>query len=341
MGDELLIRPATASDTDGILDLLKLSLGEGSIPRDERYWSWKHNDNPFGSSPALVAEAAGRLVGLRVFMRWTWEQQRKEVRSVRAVDTATHPDWQGKGIFTRLTLALVDRMKEEGVSFVFNTPNRFSRPGYLKMGWSSVGRTSLWVRPHRPLRLVRALLTRGEQIAADSSDETRVEGYSVDENLGRPELERLLESRQRDARLSTRISRSYLRWRYADIPGFTYRAAASWEEGAEAMIIFRLRTRRGLTELRLCEILARPERGSISRATTLIRETIHSTRPDYTAAMAAPGTSERRALLAAGFLPAPRLGPVLTVRPLGGVEDGAGLAIRSRWRVSIGDLELF
>ncbi len=45
----------------------------------------------------LVAEADGRIVGLRAFMRWEFVAGDRRFRAVRAVDTATHPDYQGTG----------------------------------------------------------------------------------------------------------------------------------------------------------------------------------------------------------------------------------------------------
>ena len=69
--------------------------------------------------------------------------------AVRAVDTATDPEFQGRGIFTRLTLEALDELAADGVDFVFNTPNARSRPGYLKMGWQVVGRLAAAVRPTR------------------------------------------------------------------------------------------------------------------------------------------------------------------------------------------------
>ena len=62
------------------------------------------------------------------------------LHAVRAVDTATHPDHQGRGLFTALTMHALEACRAEGVAFVFNTPNAQSRPGYLKMGWREVGR---------------------------------------------------------------------------------------------------------------------------------------------------------------------------------------------------------
>ena len=73
-------------------------------------------------------------------MRWEFQRGDEVFRCVRAVDTATHPDYQGRGLFTRLTKAALPELVADGVKFVFNTPNDQSRPGYLKMGWQAVGR---------------------------------------------------------------------------------------------------------------------------------------------------------------------------------------------------------
>lgn len=339
MTDELVVRPGVEGDTNRIVELLKLSLGEGTIPRDSRYWEWKHFRNPFGVSTMLLAEARGQIVGLRVFMRWNWMRVGEEVKAVRAVDTATHPDWQGRGIFTRLTLDLVNTVAAEGISFVYNTPNDRSRPGYLKMGWSSVGKASLWMQPSRPLNTALSLWGRrgGE---SGSATEPLADEYSVADHLQEPGLERLLNARGGDRRFQTRITRDYLEWRYRDTPEFKYYAAGHWQEPETALIIFRLRPRGGLTELRLCEILTGPDSFSIDRAAQLIKRVVRITRSDCTVAMGAPDTPERRVLLKARFLPVPRVGPILTVRPLT-ANGEPNLPHWSAWRLAVGDLELF
>src|SRR5207245_291635 len=43
----------------------------------------------------------------------------------------------------------LDELATDGVELVFNTPNRQSLPGYLKMGWREVGRLPAAVRPTR------------------------------------------------------------------------------------------------------------------------------------------------------------------------------------------------
>lgn len=309
---------------------------------------WKHEHNPFGASPILVAEADGRIVGVRVFMRWNWSMGPERVTAVRAVDTATHPDWRARGIFSRLTLALVERMRTEHIEFVFNTPNELSRPGYLKMGWSSVGRVSLWVRPRRIRRMTRALMKRGRH-GEDRYDREvehltngHVQLFPSAEFVGLAGLDDFLEELPRDdTRLTTRVTSEYLRWRYAEIPAFEYWAAWSRKSEHGAAIVCRIRSYRGLRELRLCEVLVGRTPRSIRFAAELIGDVVRGADPDYAAAIAASGTPERRALLSAGFIPAPRVGPVLTVRPLSQDKREFDPLLRSAWRLSIGNLELF
>jgi GNAT superfamily N-acetyltransferase len=350
VNDEILIRPADSNDTPEILKLLGASLGKtGSIPRNAAYWHWKHESSPFGPSAALVAEAEGHIVGLRIFMHWCWTAGGQNVPAVRAVDTATHPDWQGRGIFTRLTLNLVKRMRAEGTSFVFNTPNERSRPGYIKMGWVSLGRVSLLILPLRPWAMLSALVDhahRDNRPMASDAERDRAEltfaGESVQEFLREPDIERFLEDVTLvDSRLCTAVTKTYLRWRYLEIPEFEYRV--DWvRKGSEGAVVFsRLRPRGRLLELRVCQVMLGRSRASTLLARDLLRKIARNTGVDYAVALGAPRSPERRALIRAGFLPAPRLGPTLTVRRLSPSPVRPDPTRRVDWRLSIGDLELF
>jgi GNAT superfamily N-acetyltransferase len=337
---DLTLRMATPEDTLSILDLVRRSLGEGKVPRQRDYWEWKHFENPFGATPCLLAESEGRLVGLRAFMRWTWRAAGVTVPAVRAVDTATHPEWRGRGIFTRLTLALVDQVRAEGTAMVFNTPNAQSRPGYLKMGWESLGHTPLWVRPLGPRRMIRALLSRSS--GSGELDRTRTAGAAVSNLLEEPALSRFLDGLTGAwDRFSTPLTSSYLRWRYSAVPGFEYRALWSLDGEEGAALVFRVKSRKTLAELRLCQVLI----GSGDRSRRIGRDLLRSLASDvdavFATAMAAPGTPARRVLLRAGFVPATRSGPIMTVRPLAAMINGLDPRRRSAWDLSIGDLELF
>jgi GNAT superfamily N-acetyltransferase len=343
MSGALLIRLATVHDTQSVLSLVRQSLGEGTIPRSVEYWEWKHVVNPFGQSPCLLAVVDGEIVGLRAFMRWRWQSGRHAVPTVRAVDTATHKDWRGKGIFRDLTLALVERMTAEGVGFVFNTPNSQSRPGYLKMGWTNLGRVHLRIRPSRPGRIIRALARRNERADVEDPQDRDDSGFAgVASLVAEPGVDALLGAPVGDdSRLVTRLTREYLAWRYAAVPGFRYYAAWVLERDAAAAVIFRLKSNGTLRELRVCDLAIGAARRSVAAAADLLGSIVRQAGADYGALMSASGTAEQAAALRAGFLPAPGVGPVFTVRPLAsGVSPVDATQLRN-WRPSIGALELF
>lgn len=338
MAGDVTIRQATPKDRGRILELLAATFGRGGLVDDARFWSWKHERSPFGASPTLVAEAGRELVALRTFLRWSWRSGEEELRAVRAVDTATRPDWQGHGLFRRLTLELVERLQREGISFVFNTPNPRSLPGYLSMGWRKVGRVPVWVRTSRPLstslRLLRGGPTGDEGAPLEPSDR-------LPSLLGHPALPALAESAgEGNGRFQTVRTRAYLDWRYHQIPRIAYDARWQLEGEASAAVVFRRKLRRGLEELMLSEVLASLDRRSIEAAARLIEDAVATTAPDVATAVAAHRTPEAAALRRAGFVAVPRIGPVLVIRRLREPISGPSPLRWSSWRCSLGDLEL-
>ncbi|SHF91513.1 Acetyltransferase (GNAT) domain-containing protein [Salegentibacter echinorum] len=141
------IRKATENDIPAIVQVLKASLGEDQLELSEKVWRYKHVDNPYGKSIVLIAEENSQIIGVRALMRWQWQQGEMKYEALRAVDTATHPKHQGKGIFKKLTLQAIEIAKKNGDHFIFNTPNEQSRPGYLKMGWDQVGKVNIGIKP--------------------------------------------------------------------------------------------------------------------------------------------------------------------------------------------------
>ena len=89
-------------------------------------------------------------------------------RRLRAVDTATHPDHRGIGIFSMLTDQALHELRGQA-ELVFNTPNGRSLPGYLKMGWRTVGRIPVAVRVRRPITVARGYRRIGSTAAANAA----------------------------------------------------------------------------------------------------------------------------------------------------------------------------
>jgi len=323
---EYQIRALNSGDVPAVLELLAGTLG-ADIPRTLEFWKWKHEQNPFGASPAVVAESNGRLVGLRTFLRWQWQSRSQTFNAARAVDTATHREWRGKGMFQHLTTKLLVELEEQGIEFVFNTPNRYSLPGYLKMGWKPVTRLPIWILPlHLFGRFQRSRPAMQAKSAASVLQEPAVHAF--------------LEHGWSDYRAHTARTLAYLQWRYAEIPGFNYSGDFISKNGEAALLFYRIRSRKNLTELSISEIVASNSQGGIYLGRKLLAHILNSANARYAVALAAEDTPEQQIIKDAGFFPTDHWGPVLTARLLSHHPTVDPLNW-SNWRCSIGDLELF
>ncbi len=314
------IRRARDDDLPAVVALLSASLTWETNATFSAFFHWKHRENPFGVSPAWVALDGDRVVGYRTFLRWEFDHpDGRARRAVRAVDTATHPDYQGRGVFRSLTLAAVEELVADDVDFVFNTPNAQSRPGYLRMGWETVGRLPLSVRVRGPLGAMHMLSSR-----------VPAQRWPAECTVGRPAVDALADERiehlttQPPLGLRTRRSAAFLRWRFGFAP-LGYRVLGLTDDPRDGIAIFRLRHRGRATEAAVCELLASP-----SATRRLVTRVCRETGADYAVRVGNPDVR-------AGLLPLPKQGPILTYRPL---RDTSAAPLLDRWQLSLGDIEL-
>jgi GNAT superfamily N-acetyltransferase len=327
---DLEIREYHDGDEAAVLELLQASLGWVPDSQYERFFAWKHRENPFGRSPAWVALDGDRIAGFRVFLRWEFTRAGSPdatIRTVRAVDTATHPDYQGRGIFSRLTLHAIEALRAEGVGFVFNTPNDQSRPGYLKMGWKPVARLPVLFRPRSIGALVAVARAR---VPAEKWSLPTAAGQSAPEMLDdRAAVADLLRAcGSTTTGMQTNRTPEFMAWRYGFAP-LAYRVLLAGPTLADGLVVFRLRRRGGAVEAAVCDVLvpdARP--AAIAR---LLRKVLRESGADYAVRIGG------RHVPRAGSLPLPGQGPTLVWRS---VADDT-MPEPDAWRLVLGDVELF
>ncbi len=311
------IRPATPDDRPAILELLGRSLGSDGDPRYPELFAWKHDHNRFGPSPMWVAVDGDRIAGVRALMRWEFVRGGEVLRAVRAVDTATDPDYQGRGLFRALTMHGIEQMREDGVDFVFNTPNSQSLPGYLKMGWREVGRLPAAVRFIGPSGALRAVRSR---VPADR--------WSTEIGVGVPVMGWLEAGGVGDRwpvaadvrEIRTNMDDEYLAWRFGtDLLG--YRVI----DDGDSAVIARARARGEAKEL---AVVARF--GEEARAQRLVTKAARDSGCSYAIRIGRPNVT-------AGELALPGGGPILTWRAV----NDEGFTPLANWAMSLGDVELF
>lgn len=311
------IQKANIADTGAIVDLLKLTLGERLLPKSIEYWNWKHFCNPFGRSEILVARFDDKIIGVRAFMRWNWVNDESQINAIRAVDTATHPSYQGKGVFTKLTLSLVHECEAANYDLIFNTPNKKSLSGYKKMGWIDAGKIPI-------------LLTfpfSSPRFYADAYVDYILQKYACNSNLPikndriYPILEKSLE---------TSISEEYYNWRYAQCPIINYGVVGC---RTDAFVYFRLKKFGKFIELRICDVWRQSDLKQ-----NVLEELIVSLKTEIRPIVVTMAPSVYL-IKPRGFFMT-RGGPLVTVRGLKDVNLSNYLKF-TNWTPSLGSMELF
>jgi len=319
---DLVVRRAEPDDDTTVLPMLRASLGKVDDPHYEAFLAWKHRDNAFGRSPAWVALHDGVVVGYRTFLRWEFLRPDGTVlRAVRAVDTATDPDYRGLGIFRTLTLQGVAELTLAGDGIVFNTPNDQSRPGYLKMGWTVARRLPVGVLPRGPRALVSMATSK---VPASLWSEPTDVGLDAREAFATPDLAEQLLRHDPATGVRTRRTPDYLAWRTRFEPLHYRVALASEGDPSAGGLVFRLRRRGAAVEAAILEQLV-PD---VATGARLVRRVLTDTGADYAIGL--------RTGRSAGLIPLPKQGPLLTTRPLAASPPSPG-----EWALTLGDVELF
>ena len=228
------IRSMTDQDRGDVLDALTAAFARRF---DDNWFDWKHAAGPWGPTLAWVARDEQGLLGVRMLMPWMFRSGGREYSALRPCDTVTAERARGRGVFRRLTESAMAEVGSN-VDLFFNTPNTQSRPGYLKMGfstWSSVAqRLGLVVPARSELGAVTAV-----GMDTDPAGET----------------------------MCTDRSEAFFEWRYRRCPWYQYEIRALANSLGANGIVFRVRRSHGLRTIVVAEFWgSRAEKRALLKA---------------------------------------------------------------------------
>lgn len=130
--------------------------------------AWRYRDNPAGPVVGADAWAGTRLAAHYVTCPTATQVEGVAMRGLLSLNTATHPDFQGQGLFTRLAEAAYADGAAQGFDFVVGVANANSTPGFTrKLGFQLVAPLEAGILPRTP----RAFAERPVQYAADWTPE--------------------------------------------------------------------------------------------------------------------------------------------------------------------------
>jgi GNAT superfamily N-acetyltransferase len=156
-GQALAIRPAgtAPAQLEAYSRLLNAAFGTDKF--NTAALAWRYRDNPAGTLVGADAWDGETLAAHYVTCPLEARIDGAVVRGLLSLNTATHPDYQGKGLFTRLAERAYELGAAAGYGFVIGVANANSTPGFLrKLAFQDVGRLHAGVLAALPRRFSSA-----------------------------------------------------------------------------------------------------------------------------------------------------------------------------------------
>ncbi len=214
IAETLQIRAAGPDDLSLIRTLYLAVRGNN---RPEGFDRWRWFGAPDGECPIAIAMDGDTMAGFYTLWPVRLGIGDAVVPGGQSMDTMTHPDYQGRGIFTTLAKACYEMAEARGFEVLYGFPNALSYPGFVRrLGWDHTGDIRHWVRPIRPSRHVRVPGLMGPLADFGAMLLPRGGARGFDITIGRPNAEELAMLRNGASTGLCRIARNpeWLDWRY-------------------------------------------------------------------------------------------------------------------------------
>ena len=140
-----------------IILLTKDNYGEIEIANKD-YLLWQYVCNPHGQAVISLAKSSldDKVVGQYIVIPMSVIANGQEVLGSVSLNTLTHSDFRGQGIFTVLAKDAYKKCAERGIDFTYGFPNQNSYPGFVKkLGFEDIGHVPLLIKPLKIKELVK------------------------------------------------------------------------------------------------------------------------------------------------------------------------------------------
>lgn len=119
---------------------LFLSCFPGATHLNEEYLDWLYLKNPEGPVIGFDAWEGKKLCAHYACIPASVEIFGKQVRALLSLNTSTHPDYRGQGLFTKLAECVYEVAAEKGYKCVYGIANASSTPGFVSnLGFTCMG----------------------------------------------------------------------------------------------------------------------------------------------------------------------------------------------------------
>ena len=132
MADYEFVQTAVSASKIKEYSLLLSSVFDKSPKYTTEFLQWQYALNPNGTVVGFDAYADGVLAAHYVTIPVVYTINGVETKGLLSLNTATHPQHQGKGLFTQLATRTYELGKTLGYKFVIGVANQNSTHGFLK-----------------------------------------------------------------------------------------------------------------------------------------------------------------------------------------------------------------
>jgi len=217
----LVFRPITAANVDAVAALYFLCFG---VRPSAAYIRWRYLDTPTGLTPTMLAFDQANCVGCYALWPTGLLLDGRQVSGGQAIDSMTHPDLRGRGLFVEVAERCYDNLRKLGYQVLYGFPNDNAYSVRVRrLNWDHVIDIYHWARPLWLLdppqvgRLIAAASLLWPLPAAPR--DLRIETIRPDDEA----IATLLESEQTKNVCRVERTAEWLAWRYHIDSGRDYK----------------------------------------------------------------------------------------------------------------------
>jgi hypothetical protein len=221
-----------------LVELAKSYYDTGEIISEE-YLDWQYNKNPFGMPYYSLAFDKDMIVGQYIVIPMKYRLSGSVINGSLSLNTLTHPNYQGKGLFIKMAKKTYDLCKDKNVLFTVGFPNPLSFGGFVKkLDFENLGYCNIKICVLRPLKvLFNQFKKKKDKHGGDIKINLKIKSQkSIDiSNLNNSDSSLYTEfwnSISSQSNLYT-IDKTweYINWRYFEIPNRKYYVTKTMSNG--------------------------------------------------------------------------------------------------------------
>lgn len=134
--DEFTITILGVEYIKSALDLFNTVFG---LSATMEFWMHKHYENPLGDSIFVGAFYEGKLVAINGFQPINYRDGLRVYKGLQSCESAVDIHYRKRGLFSRLISYAEEWAGQHQYDFLIGHPNIYSYPGFIKLGWESIG----------------------------------------------------------------------------------------------------------------------------------------------------------------------------------------------------------